>query len=174
MLDEQQGRGYGQLRGVQFRMLPHDDGIEHCLQIVVGMFLADVVGREDLCQFVDFAPEVAASGFVVNDTDVLFTGNRIGYLVQTVDAAADFDHTAAVGGGDGNLLIYFLLIAFDGERCQTEVYLEKALQIADDHFAVDELQAVEFHLEWSVVFDVEEFLPYGLVHGDYYLFVMLK
>ena len=47
VLDEQQGRGYGQLLLVQPGMLPHDEGIEHRLQIVVGVLLADIGGVED-------------------------------------------------------------------------------------------------------------------------------
>lgn len=88
LLYEEQGWADGVVSGVPTLGTADDEGVEYRLEVVVGVFAADVVGVEDFVDVLDRAGGLVA-GLVVDDAYAWFAGLLVGEDVEAVDDAAD-------------------------------------------------------------------------------------
>ena len=151
MLDEEQGRAYGSLG-----LAGHDVAVEEGLEVVVAVFL-DVGGVED---GVDIGQgfQAAGTGLIVYDSDVILACFWIGHHIEAVDEASNLPVAQLVGDG--------LFEAEDGEGREAAIEFEQLAHVADDDFAIDDLQAVE---QGQI-----EFLADGGIDGSFYLDTTLE
>lgn len=90
LLYEEQGWADGVASGVPTLGAADDEGVEYRLEVVVGVFAADVVGVEDFVDVLDRAGGLVA-GLVVDDAYAWLAGLLVGEDVEAVDDAADGD-----------------------------------------------------------------------------------
>lgn len=90
LLYEEQGWADGVVSGVPLLRTAHDEGVEYRLQVVVGVFAADVVGVEDFVDVLDRAGGLVA-GLVVDYAYAWLACLLVGEDVEAVDDAADGD-----------------------------------------------------------------------------------
>ena len=90
LLYEEQGWADGVASWVPLLGAADDEGVEYRLEVVVGVFAADVVGVEDFVDVLDRAGGLVA-GLVVDDAYVWLAGLLVGEDVEAVDDAADVD-----------------------------------------------------------------------------------
>lgn len=88
LLYEEQGWADGVASGVPTLGTADDEGVEYRLEVVVGVFAADVVGVEDFVDVLDRAGGLVA-GLVVDDAYAALAGLLVGEDVEAVDDAAD-------------------------------------------------------------------------------------
>lgn len=88
LLYEEQGGADGVAGGVPTLGTADDEGVEYRLEVVVGVFGADVVGVEDFVDVLDRAGGLVA-GLVVDDAYAWLAGLLVGEDVESVDDAAD-------------------------------------------------------------------------------------
>ena len=87
LLYEEQGGADGVVGGVPTLGTADDEGVEYRLEVVVGVFAADVVGVEDFVDVLDRAGGLVA-GLVVDDAYAALAGLLVGDGVESVDDAA--------------------------------------------------------------------------------------
>ena len=128
VLDEEQGRRDGCVGMI----LGHDDGVEHGLQVVVGVVFEALLTEHgvDVGQWL----EAVGTGLVVDDADVV-ASIGIGHHVHAVDAAAK-EKTRSLP------LLHIFLQREDGEGRKLAVEEEQLAQVVDDDLTVDEGKAV--------------------------------
>lgn len=90
LLYEEQGWADGVVSGVPTLGAADDEGVEYRLEVVVGVFGADVVGVEDFVDVLDRAGGLVA-GLVVDNAYAWLAGLLVGEDVEAVDDAADGD-----------------------------------------------------------------------------------
>ena len=90
LLYEEQGWADGVASWVPLLGAADDEGVEYRLEVVVGVFAADVVGVEDFVDVLDRAGGLVA-GLVVDDAYVWLAGLLGGEDVEAADDAADGD-----------------------------------------------------------------------------------
>lgn len=90
LLYEEQCWADGVASGVPTLGAADDEGVEYRLEVVVGVFAADVVGVEDFVDVLYRAGGLVA-GLVVDDAYAWFAGLLVGEDVEAVDDAADGD-----------------------------------------------------------------------------------
>lgn len=90
LLYEEQGGADGVASGVPLLRTADDEGVEYRLEVVVGVFAADVVGVEDFVDVLYRAGGLVA-GLVVDDAYAWLAGLLVGEDVEAVDDAADGD-----------------------------------------------------------------------------------
>ena len=90
LLYEEQGWADGVVSGVPTLGAADDEGVEYRLEVVVGVFAADVVGVEDFVDVLDRAGGLVA-GLVVDDAYAALAGLLVGDGVESVYDAADGD-----------------------------------------------------------------------------------
>lgn len=90
LLYEEQGWADGVVSGVPLRRTADDEGVEYRLEVVVGVFAADVVGVEDFVDVLDRAGGLVAR-LVVDYAYAALAGLLVGDDVESVDDAADGD-----------------------------------------------------------------------------------
>lgn len=88
LLYEEQCGADGVASGVPTLGAADDEGVEYRLEVVVGVFAADVVGVEDFVDVLDRAGGLVA-GLVVDDAYAWLAGLLVGEDVESVDDAAD-------------------------------------------------------------------------------------
>lgn len=88
LLYEEQGGADGVVSGVPTLGAADDEGVEYRLEVVVGVFAADVVGVEDFVDVLDRAGGLVA-GLVVDYAYAWLAGLLVGEDVEAVDDAAD-------------------------------------------------------------------------------------
>lgn len=88
LLYEEQGGADGVVSVVPTLGAADDEGVEYRLEVVVGVFGADVVGVEDFVDVLDRAGGLVA-GLVVDDAYAWLAGLLVGEDVESVDDAAD-------------------------------------------------------------------------------------
>lgn len=88
LLNEEQGGADGVVSGVPTLGAADDERIEYRLEVVVGVFGADVVGVEDFVDVLDLAGGLVA-GLVVDDAYAALAGLLVCDGVESVDDAAD-------------------------------------------------------------------------------------
>lgn len=88
LLYEEQGGADGVASGVPTLGTADDEGVEYRLEVVVGVFAADVVGVEDFVDVLDWAGGLVA-GLVVDDAYAWLAGLLVGEDVESIDDAAD-------------------------------------------------------------------------------------
>lgn len=88
LLYEEQRGADGVASGVPLLRTAHDERVEYRLEVVVGVFAADVVGVEDFVDVLDRAGGLVA-GLVVDDAYAWLAGLLVGDGVESVDDAAD-------------------------------------------------------------------------------------
>lgn len=88
LLYEEQGGADGVVSGVPMLGTADDERVEYRLEVVVGVFAADVVGGEDFVDVLDRAGGLVA-GLVVDDAYAWLAGLLVGEDVEAVDDAAD-------------------------------------------------------------------------------------
>ena len=76
---------------VVFRVVLYKKGVQHGLQIVVGMFLRNDGLLKDFLHRIDLRCERPAAGLVINHTYSMGSRFLVPYHVQTVDDAAHVD-----------------------------------------------------------------------------------
>ena len=90
LLYEEQGWADGVASWVPLLGAADDERVEYRLEVVVGVFAADVVGVEDFVDVLDRAGGLVA-GLVVDDAYAWLAGLLVGEDVESVDDAADGD-----------------------------------------------------------------------------------
>lgn len=88
LLYEEQCGADGVASGVPTLGAADDEGVEYRLEVVVGVFAADVVGVEDFVDVLDRAGGLVA-GLIVDDAYAWLAGLLVGEDVESVDDAAD-------------------------------------------------------------------------------------
>ena len=122
-------------------MLSDDVAVEECLEVIIAV-VGNLCGVEDGFD-IGHRTEMTGTGLVVDDADALLTSSEVGDTVETVDDTTDLCLSPRHG--------YTFFEAEDGERCQTAVGLDKQTHIFDHHLAVDKLETVENHGDWSMI-----------------------
>ena len=114
-------------------LLTNDVAVEESLEVIIAV-VGNLGGVEDGVD-IGHGTEMTGTSLVVDDTDALLAADGIGDAVETVDI------TTCNAVAPGNL--HALLEAEDREGCQATIGLDEQTHIADDDFAIDELQTVE-------------------------------
>ena len=156
MLDEKQGWG-DRNAGV---LLCHDDGVEHGLQVIVGV-LFQVFLREDGIHIGQGLHAVGAR-LVVNDSNVGLAV-AVGEQVHSVYAPADGNLSAEAR--HFQLCVDVGFHVDEGERGELPVVGEQLAQIVDDDFTMDDLQSVQSVFQMGGSRQMGQVPAEGLVSG---------
>ena len=135
VLNEEQGRRDGRTG----MAVLDQTRIEQGLQIVVAMAGEALLKEDGLHIGQGLQPLIAR--LVVDDADA---GQPVlAHHVEAVDAATDGERESLPTATDLYLPRDVGLKTDDGEGCQLAVELQELAQVVDDHFAIDDLQAIQ-------------------------------
>ena len=137
MLNEEQGWSNGNT----IRPIPDNMAVEEGLEVIVAMVLQTLLGKDGIHIGKGFM--LSTAGLIIYHANLICTIGG-GDAVQTVDSSSKHRRKGFVAHRYSEFHLHEFLESEDGERRQTEVYLEQLTDIFDDYLAVDNLQTVEW------------------------------